>query len=373
MSHMYLKHVIELLYIRSRKAEKSPAEKGFNAQWFHNGMNRLCRMVQEIGHSHLQPLSMLHVEYVHPKDYIDYKNFIRKHDVDSEDYKICCDTTALRRYLDQQEKDIFAPNYEDEYEDPQTHSIEEEYKNDLMSCMCNTKSANEAEILFERWIGCKFTTEGALLSEEQIAQFITEAEKGSLLHNCTICQLIAHGGSKAHPEINAVLEEEDDKLVQTLSELISQFTNYDDLLLRYKVLWKYVLYKRLVQNIFTNKCVYENYWRWTNVAKIIHHYSEITSTLDLPLEAILNACETSNFQNSITPQTAPYIPAQFFVDTRELGQNELVQHCRETAIQYLNTLSKEEWEIAVREKNHAYELFTALQCDPPENGKEILA
>lgn len=107
--------------------------------------------------------------------------------------------------------------------------------------------------------------------------------------------------------------------------------------------------------------------------RVISCYAEVLATFNLPLKEVLDVWSLFQYQDSITTETVPYIPAQFFVDTREFGQNELVQHCRETAIQYLNTLSKEEWEIAVREKNHAYELFTALQCDPPENGKEILA
>ena len=313
---------------------------------------------------------MLHIEYIHPKNYLDYMNFVRK-DGNSEDYKIRCDINALRQYLDQCEEDIYTQSYEDEYEEPQAHSMEEEYENELRSLMRNTKSANEAEILFERWIGCKFTAEGALLSEKQIAQFITEAEKGSLLHNCTICQLIAHGGSKSHPENNAILAEEDNALVQALSPLINRFISYERLLCMYDELGVYPLCRQLVKHFILSKEVGDR--RVLEMIHIIYRYAEISDAFALPLEDLLKDWSLFQFENSITPKTALYIPAQFFVDTRELGQNELVQHCRETAIQYLDTLSREEREMAVREKNHAYELFAALQCDPPENGKEILA
>ena len=370
MSYLYLKHVIELLYIRSRKAEKSPAEKGFDAQWFHNGMNRLCRMVQEIGHGHLQPLSMLHTEYINVEDYINYISFTKKCDGDSEDYKIRCDTADLAQYLDQEEADIYTPNYDTEYEEPQAHSMEEDHKNKLMLLIRNAKSANEAEMLFNRWVK-NFVTDYPLHSEDQIAHLLPEAPKGSLLHNCLICQLIAHGGSKSHPENNAILAEEDNALVQALSPLINRFISYERLLCMYDELGVYPLCRQLVKRFILSKEVGDR--RVLEMIHIIYRYAEISDAFALPLEELLKDWSLFQFENSITPKTALYIPAQFFVDTRELGQNELVQHCRETAIQYLNTLSKEEWEIAVREKNHAYELFTALQCDPPENGKEILA
>ena len=374
-SSQYLDYIIDGLYTECRIKGDSLSECDFYAWKFYERMNKLHNMTQELGLSYLQPLSRLHVEYASPAYYIHFVIAARDQ---SERYKIRCNTDTLNRHIINtvneadplyQENVNLDWHHDASPEDPEDTYF---YKYAIAALINATNSVEEAEMLFERWIAYKLTTEKALLSEKQIARFITEAEKGSLLHNCTICQLIVHGGSKAHPEINVVLEEEDDELVQTLSELISQFINYDRLLLKYKMLWKYALYRKLVQKLFINRDRNEIYRRWTNIAKIIHHYSEITSTLDLPLETILNACETSNFQDSITPKTALYIPAQFFVDTRELGQNELVQHCRETAIQYLNTLSREEWEIAVKEKNHAYELFAALQCDPPENGKEIL-
>ncbi len=346
----------------------------FNGEDFYHGINEICEIVQELGVNHLHPLSKLHVEYTTPELYI---KFVEIAGHDSENYKIQCDTDSLDEYIDKlmrslldQEETKWLDEY---YADEGMVSAETYYSGQVASCIKASISANEATMLFQHWVDNNLIAWGVLLSEKQIAQFITEAEKGSLLHNCTICQLIVHGGSRAHPEINAVLEEEDDELVQTLSELISQFINYDRLLLKYKMLWKYALYRKLVQKLFINRDRNEIYRRWTNIAKIIHHYSEITSTLDLPLEAILNACEISDFHYTITTETVPYIPAQFFVDTKELGQYKLVQHCRETGIQYLDTLSKEEWEVAINENNHAYELLIALRCAPPENSKEVLA
>lgn len=344
----------------------------FNGEDFYRGINEICEIVQELGVNYLHPLSKLHIEYTTPELYIEFAE-IAGHD--SENYKIQCDTDSLdmhidglmRSLLDQEKTKWLDEHYADEgMVDTKTY-----YTWKVASCIKASINTDEAAMLFRHWVDNNLIAWGALLSEKQIAQFITEAKRGSLLYNCTICQLIVHSNSKDHPEINAVLEEEDDELVQTLSELISQFIDYDDLLLKYKTLGKYALYKKLVQKLFINRD--EDGKSWMNAAKVIPHYIGIMETLDLPLEAILNACEISDFHYSITTKTIPSILAQFFIDTRELGQYKLVQHCRETAIQYLDTLSKEEWEIAVREKNHAYELFTALQCDPPENGKEILA
>lgn len=374
-SIQFFDHIIEGIYNDCRINGESSSRPDFDALKFKSLIDNLHNATQELGIKHLEPFSRLHTEYTSGERYTKFVDAAKDR---SKYYKICCETSLINDYiLSEASKDLLLKYRINMNSNEPRNTTSIDYiegawpmMRPIRSLLIATTSIEMAEMLFTHWVNFELPAGGALLSEKQIAQFITESEKGSLLHNCTICQLIVHGGSNAHPEINAVLEEEDDELIQTLSELIDRFISYDDLLIRCETLGKYALYRKLVQKLFINRD--EDGKSWTNAAKVIPHYIGIMDTLELPLETLLNDWEASNFQDSITTETIPSIPAQFFIDTRELGQNELVQHCRETAIQYLDTLSKEEWEIAVREKNHAYELFTALQCDPPENGKEIL-
>ena len=252
----------------------------------------------------------------------------------------------------------------------------EEIASSLLEKIRNVDTLRNADTLLKRWCELKAKVERYMLPENKIVALLDELETRNRLkyelyklRHRLLCMIIAQGGAQKEEWVNELLENRDKEFdCALLAKLINRFIDFDDLLLMHNKNRIPNLHKRLARSLIG--CII--YERVLNFEKVFPHYAEILDAYNLQLEELLKDWSLFQFENSITPKTALYIPAQFFIDTRELGQNELVQHCRETAIQYLDTLSKEEWEIAVREKNHAYELFTALQCDPPENGKEIL-
>ena len=341
--------------------------EGFDACTFYDIMEPLCHETQDI--EYLKPLSLIKPKETHPEKFI---AFVKKAKNTYTDYKITCPAERIDRYLSELEEFSLA----DMYAVPYIKDIElPEYKNALEKRIRQIDMTRESyslveklEILLTRWTELGVIAKKPLLDAYHTVWLLMQKEIGTTLRQILVCMAIAHG--KLYEQVKVELQKEDEDLASGAAKFILQFIGYDALLFSCEKFGGYPLYRLIVKELVQNEHVSQK--RKIDIHKIIPRYSVIAKSLDLPLEAILNACETSDFHYSITSQTVPYIPAQFFIDTRGLGQNELVQHCRETAIQYLDTLSREEWEIAVREKNHAYELFTALQCDPPENGKEIL-
>lgn len=303
-----------------------------SAERFYLTVKILQEVCSEVDYLH--PLSHLHEAHANGPSYID---FVYSAGAESCKYKILCNMGDIDEALCEQlrfRREDFLPYI------PCIPCVAHmEYLGDLKlplyQKMLRKRIGNITEVpmgvadwLISWWIELK-VHDKELISNDSIISLLNKPgieERGALMPGL-LCMLIAQGGAQERDWVNG--------------------------------------YSEVSSGDYRGK-------RAIKLDRAISRYAEILATFDLPLKEVLDVWSLFQFDDSITPQTAPSIPAQFFIDTRELGQNELVQHCRETAIQYLNTLSREEWEIAVREKNHAYELFTALQCDPPENGKEIL-
>ena len=235
------------------------------------------------------------------------------------------------------------------------------YKVFLKKSISNSNHPDEAEILMSRWIELE-CYEKDLMSDSSINNLFPQSDKESILYKCLICMRIARGTAYSYLGINSILQEENETLIKGLSENIHLFATYEDLLLMYKNMKDYSLYRSLVRHL-----VSEQKGRTLSVKKVLPLYKEISSALNIQIVDLLADWSrwSKYFKKSITDSIIPSMPIEFFNDTQELQHLEIVSHCRDMGKKYLQSISSDEWKEIFSKNSYEYQLLISLGCDCP--------
>ena len=125
---------------------------------------------------------------------------------------------------------------------------------------------------------------------------------------------------------------------------------------------EYPLYTGIVRNLIAN-----NLGRHLSIENVLPYYKEISQTIGVSIDELLRDWDRfqDSFVEKVTEQTIRNIPVDFFRDTAEMQQLQIVSHCRQTAVSYLQSITQDDWEKHFQSKNYEYQLLMVLRCDCP--------
>ena len=366
LSKKYLKDVVESIYSGAygdTSESESSNNKLIDAPTFRANIAYVQEGLKEL--PHLNPLELLHDTKTTPELFI---SFVQQAQSAYKDYKISCPIEDVDKLLsdmsiEELEKLHFARHLSFDNRN-KLKTFEETLKNQIKS----SNDAHEAEILLRQWVfDIRYTPKNGeiLMPDNIIENLFSKASEGSILYHCLICMRLSRGASYPYSSssLNIILQNEDEELALLLAQrYISTFITYGSLLLMYSTMGEYPLYKGIVRNLITNSL-----GRHLSIENVLPHYKEISQTIDIPIDRLLTDWDRWErfFEKEITEQTLSTIPVDFFRDTAEMQQLQIVSHCKQTAISYLQTITQGDWEKHFQRGDYEYQLLMVLRCDCP--------
>ena len=241
------------------------------------------------------------------------------------------------------------------------------FRGNLRDKIQKTRDPLSAEILLQQWIDLGVISARPdmrdVMEDNIINYLFPQSQKGSILYNCLLCMRLSRGNNFPYSSMNGILQEEDEELSTNLAQKYIQiFTTYEDLLLMYSSLGGYPLYKGIVRALISN-----HLGQVLSIENVIPHYKGISQTIDIPIDRLLTDWDRWKrfFEKGITEQTISTIPVDFFRDTTGMKQLQIVSHCNQMAVRYLQAITQNDWIDLFQNENYAYELLMSLRCDCP--------
>lgn len=365
-SKKYLKDVVESIYSRAygdTSESESSNNKLIDAPTFHANIAYVQEGLKEF--PSLNPIELLHETKTTPELFV---SFVQQAQNTYRDYKISCPIEDVDKLLsdmsiEELEKLHFARHLSFDNRS-KLKTFEETLKNQIKS----SNDAHEAEILLRQWVfDIRHTPKNGeiLMPDNIIENLFSKASEGSILYHCLICMRLSRGASYPYSSssLNIILQNEDEELALLLAQrYINTFITYGSLLLMYSSLGGYPLYKGIVRALISN-----HLGQVLSIENVIPHYKGISQTIDIPIDRLLTDWDRWKrfFEKEITEQTISTIPVDFFRDTAEMQQLQIVSHCRQIAVRYLQAIAQDDWIDLFPKKSHAYELLMSLRCDCP--------
>ena len=357
-SKLYLQSIVKSIYSQCAGYTNKAGDKteNFDAYRFYQSVNSIEK--QLTGYDYLTLSPLLYQKETIPEVFIPFMNVAKE---SYRDYQIHCPLEDIDSYMAEMStedlKDMQAVKYISK--DAKDKLIK--YKASLKKSISNSNHPDEAEILMSRWIELD-CYEKNLMSDSIINNLFSQSDKESILYKCLICMRIARGTAYSYSGINSILQEENETLIKGLSENINLFATYEDLLLMYKNMKDYSLYRSLVRHL-----VSEQQGRTLYVEKVLPLYKEISSSLNIKIVDLMTDWSrwSKHFEKSITDKIIPSIPIEFFDDTQELQHLEIVSHCRDIGKKYLQSILSDEWEEHFSKNSYEYQLLRSLGCNCP--------
>ncbi len=358
LSKLYLQSIVKSIYSQCAGYTNKAGDKteNFDAYRFYQSVNSIEK--QLTGYDYLTLSPLLYQKETIPEVFIPFMNVAKE---SYRDYQIHCPLEDIDSYMAEMStedlKDMQAVKYISK--DAKDKLIK--YKASLKKSISNSNHPDEAEILMSRWIELD-CYEKNLMSDSIINNLFSQSDKESILYKCLICMRIARGTAYSYSGINSILQEENETLIKGLSENINLFATYEDLLLMYKNMKDYSLYRSLVRHL-----VSEQQGRTLYVEKVLPLYKEISSSLNIKIVDLMTDWSrwSKHFEKSITDKIIPSIPIEFFDDTQELQHLEIVSHCRDVGKKYLQSILSDEWEEHFSKNSYEYQLLRSLGCNCP--------
>ena len=358
LSKLYLQSIVKSIYSQCAGYTNKAGDKteNFDAYRFYQSVNSIEK--QLTGYDYLTLSPLLCQKETIPEVFIPFMNVAKE---SYRDYQIHCPLEDIDSYMAEMStrdlKDMQAVKYISK--DAKDKLIK--YKASLKKNISNSIHPDEAEILMSRWIELE-CYEKDLMSDSIINNLFSQSDKESILYKCLICMRIARGTAYSYSGINSILQEENETLIKGLSENIHLFATYEDLLLMYKNMKDYSLYRSLVRHL-----VSEQKGRILSVEKVLPLYKEISSALNIQIVDLLADWSrwSKYFEKSITDSIIPSMPIEFFNDTQELQHLEIVSHCRDMGKKYLQSILSDKWKEIFSKNSYEYQLLMSLGCDCP--------
>ena len=366
-SKKYLKDVVESIYSRAygdTSQSESSNNKLIDAPTFYANITYIQEGLKEL--PHLNPLELLHDTKTTPELFV---SFVQQAQSAYKDYKISCPIEDVDKLLsdmsiEELEKLHFARHLSFANRS-KLKTFEETLKNQIKS----SNDAHEAEILLRQWVfDIRHTPKNGeiLMPDNIIENLFSKASEGSILYHCLICMRLSRGASYPYSSssLNIILQNENEELALLLAQrYINTFITYGSLLLMYSSLGGYPLYKGIVRALISN-----HLGQVLSIENVIPHYKGISQTIDIPIDRLLTDWDRWKrvFEKEITEQTISTIPVDFFRDTAEMQQLQIVSHCKQTAVGYLQSITQDDWEkYFLQSKDYEYQLVMELRCDCP--------
>ena len=333
-----------------------------NAPQFYNDISILRECTK--GYPHLNPMDQLHEVKTTPDQFV---SFVERAKDTYRDYKISCPMEDIDKYLSEmrfeewEELDFvrFLPG-----RDKVKLCL---FRETLRSHIKDSRTSYEASTLLSQWVDFGIrdieTKDEPLMSDSLIRTLYETTEKDSFLEHCLICMRLARGKKFSSSSMEDILREENEELAKELAQgHIQIFVTYEDLLLMYEEMGEYPLYKGIVRNLIT-----KNLGRHLSIENVLPHYKEISQSIGVSIDELLRDWDRfqDSFAEKITEQTISTIPVDFFRDTAEMQQLQIVSHCKQTAISYLQSITQGDWEKHFQRGDYEYLLLMVLRCDCP--------
>lgn len=334
-----------------------------DAPQFYNDISLLRTSLKE--YPNLNPMPLLHEAKTTPDLFV---SFVSRAENTYGEYKISCPMEEVDEYLSQM---LFAELEELNF----VRHLPKEEKAKLCSFwqalrdkINVARNTEEATILLRQWVdlGMRDTSSGRepLMSDSLIQTLYEDEDKCPFLEYCLICIYISRGKARTIPAMEDILREENEELSKEIAqEYIQIFVTYEDLLLMHSDMGEYPLYKGIVRTLITNKL-----GKHLSVEKVLPQYKEISQTIGVSIADVLTDWDRfkDSFAEKISEQTIQTIPVEFFSDTAEMQQLQIVSHCKQMAGNYLQSFDQDDWVNHFQEEGPEYQLLISLNSDCPQ-------
>ena len=364
-SKKYLKDLVDSIYSRAysdTSESESSNNKLIDAPTFRANIAYVQEGLKEF--PSLNPIELLHETKTTPELFV---RFVQQAQSTYRDYKISCPLEDVDEYLSEmsiEELDgVDCIKHLTSEDRSELKTFEESLREQIKS----TTGVHEADTLLRQWIALGIRavdgTREPLMSDRLIDSLYNNADEGSFLEYCVTSMRLARGKNFSYPSRWDILRDENEELAKELAqEYIQIFVTYEDLLLMHEEMGKYPLYTGIVRNLIAN-----NLGRHLSIENVLPHYKEISQSIGVSIDELLRDWDRfqDSFAEKITEQTISTIPVDFFRDTAEMQQLQIVSHCKQTAINYLQSITQGDWEKHFQNKNYEYQLVMELRCDCP--------
>lgn len=364
-SKKYLKDVVESIYSRSyshTSDSEASNDKMIDAPTFYANIAYVQKELREF--PDLNPIELLHEAETTPELFI---RFVQQAQSAYKDYKISCSMEDVDEYLsgmgiEELERLDIVKHLPTDGRKKLTS-----FWKSLKDQIQRSTDPRAAKILLKQWVDLRMRDMNAkdepLMSDSLIRTLYETAEKDPFLEHCLLSMRLARGKDFSYSSMEDILREENEELAKELTqEYIQIFVTYKDLLLMYEEMGEYPLYTGIVRNLIAN-----NLGRHLSIKNVLPHYKEIYQTIGVSIDDLLRDWDRfqDSFAEKITEQTMRNIPVDFFRDTAEMQQLQIVSHCRQTAVSYLQSITQDDWEEYFRRGDYEYQLVMELRCDCP--------
>lgn len=365
-SKKYLKDVVESIYSRSyshTSDSEASNDKMIDAPTFYANIAYVQKELREF--PDLNPIELLHEAETTPELFI---RFVQQAQSAYKDYKISCSMEDVDEYLsgmgiEELERLDIVKHLPTDGRKKLTS-----FWKSLKDQIQRSTDPRAAKILLKQWVDLRMRDMNAkdepLMSDSLIRTLYETAEKDPFLEHCLLSMRLARGKDFSYSSMEDILREENEELAKELAqEYIQIFVTYKDLLLMYEEMGEYPLYTGIVRNLIAN-----NLGRHLSIKNVLPHYKEIYQTIGVSIDDLLRDWDRfqDSFAEKITEQTMRNIPVDFFRDTAEMQQLQIVSHCKQTAVGYLQSITQDDWEkYFLQSKDYEYQLVMELRCDCP--------
>lgn len=363
----YLRDVTTSIYSQSYgyiiSESGAPNPKIFDAPKFYNKITQLQKGIEK--HSYLNPIEFLHETTTTAELFV---KFVQQAQGSFKDYKISCPISEVDWHLSKMSIEELETLDCVKYLPDNDRSKLSIFRGNLRDKIQETRDTSSAEILLRQWIDLRVISARPdmreVMEDNIINSLFPKSQKGSILYNCLLCMRLSRGNNFPYSSMNGILQEEDEELSTNLAQKYIQiFTTYEDLLLMYSSLGGYPLYKGIVRALISN-----HLGQVLSIENVIPHYKGISQTIDIPIDRLLTDWDRfkDSFAEKISKQTIQTIPVEFFSDTTEMQQLQIVSHCKQMAGNYLQSFDQDDWVNHFKEESTEYQLLISLNSDYPQ-------
>ena len=328
--------------------------KDFNAIEFYDAIKELQKIDGINPDSYIKDGDVA----LEPKDYISYVEHAK------EDFDLCLFTfnmDKLDEYL--ASLDIEALNNLTffKYESFPIEQLQQyiAHLNELISS--NTDALN-ISVCFDRLKELPERPISTQLNDNTLANLIRPLNKDNSFYFDLIAMKMARASQQnltAQSPFYNIFNSDDNKVIESVAAVLPYYMNYDSLLLQYAAYGKYPLLKAIAQYVTTNDV---GSIVISDRVKLITKYDSIIQALEVPAENLINRLNICDWSDVIKPNLAKDIPEQFYKDTVKF-EDPLSILCKTQYAEYLKSISRQEWENHLEQRDKEYRLMLYLNIE----------
>ena len=195
------------------------------------------------------------------------------------------------------------------------------------------------------------------LADEKIYSYFSSIDSNDDFYYDLICMRIArlnNFNQYYRAYFDNALNSTDGNLIENIAKRIEYYICYGDLLLNVDNMKNYLLYKEVVKKLTENSYGLSS----MDIMNVLNNYETIKNTIELDSEILIKRLNgwSKCVKSNITVDNINSIPIIFFKDIITLNNN-IATYCKDVAIEYLKTKSKEQWKQALIDNNYDYQLL----------------